>query len=293
MIYYINYVICDKEGNETFHNCIECKSNYTFHLNINNSINCLEQCPYYYYIDKISNKTYCTQNLSCPYNYNKLIINKSECIENCEMNSIYKFEFEGICYDTNIQSSIINESKSAKVSQEEFDKSKNSLLSNYNSGNDMEIIQKNVVISLIKTEEQDDDLNVNKTTIDLGECEDKLKTAYNISKNDSLLILKVELKEDGMSIPIIEYEVYYPLYDDNLEKLNLSICGNSKIDISIPVSIEGDIDKYNLSSAYFNDICTRAISDKGTDIPLPDRFIIFLLGLVIISKHKKPNAHVR
>ena len=92
---------CDKEGNDTNHNCINCKNNFKIELIINNYINCLDKCPYYYYIDKISNKTYCTHNLSCRYNYNKLIINKSQCIENCELDSLYKFEFEGICFDEN------------------------------------------------------------------------------------------------------------------------------------------------------------------------------------------------
>ena len=49
-----------------------------------------------------------------------------------------------------------------------------------------------------------------------------------------------------MKIPRIEYEVYYPLYGVKLEKLNLSVCEDLKIEITIPVSInEEDIDKYN------------------------------------------------
>ena len=59
-----------------------------------------------------------------------------------------------------------------------------------------------------------------------------------------------------MKIPKVEYEVYYPLYNDENIKLNLSYCKNSKIDISIPVKIDEDIEKYNSSSDYYNDECS-------------------------------------
>ena len=75
-----------------------------------------------------------------------------------------------------------------------------------------------------------------------------------------------------MKIPKIEYEVYYPLNGSNLIKLDLEICKNIKIDISIPVYInEKEINKYNSSSDYYNDICTKTTSDSGTDISLSDR----------------------
>ena len=80
-----------------------------------------------------------------------------------------------------------------------------------------------------------------------------------------------------MLIPKIEFEIYYKLNGNNLKKLNLSYCSNSKIDISIPVKIiEKDIDKYNSSSGYYNDMCYITISDGGTDITLKDRKDEFL-----------------
>ena len=48
--------------------------------------------------------------------------------------------------------------------------------------------------------------NINKNkkgnifTINLGECENKLKEHYNINKNDSLIILKLDLYEQDSSI---------------------------------------------------------------------------------------------
>ena len=91
---------CDKEGNITYHNCIECNDNYNYILNISNYFNCYNICDYYYYTDIYSNKTYCTQNYTCPENYNKLIINKNECINNCSKDLKYIYEYNNICYDS-------------------------------------------------------------------------------------------------------------------------------------------------------------------------------------------------
>ena len=75
-----------------------------------------------------------------------------------------------------------------------------------------------------------------------------------------------------MKIPKIEYEIYYPLNGgNNLTKLNLTSCKDTKIEISIAVKINDKIDKYNLSSDYYNDICSRTTSESGTDISLKDR----------------------
>ena len=108
--------------------------------------------------------------------------------------------------------------------------------------------------------------------MDLGECEYLLKKDYNISINDSLYILQIISEEEGMRIPKIEYEVYYPLYSsNNLTKLNLSSCKDTKIEISIAVKINDTLDKHNSSSGYYNNICYKTTSESGTDISLKDR----------------------
>ena len=141
-----------------------------------------------------------------------------------------------------------------------------------NKGNDLEIEIENILVTLTNTHNQKYNFYENKTNINLGDCENELIKAYNIPDNASLYIFKIEVKEEGMKIPKIEYEVYYPLYDNNLIKLNLTLCKNSKIDITIPVSLnDNNIDKYNLSSGFYNNICYRVTSKYNTDIALPDR----------------------
>ena len=113
--------------------------------------------------------------------------------------------------------------------------------------------------------------DLNEITINLGQCENILKNIHNISYNNSLYIMKYILIVDGMKIPKVEYEVYYPFFNQSFIKLNLEPCKNTKIEISIPVSIEDDIDKYNPDSKYYNDMCSKATSNNGTDITLNDR----------------------
>ena len=130
----------------------------------------------------------------------------------------------------------------------------------------------NIVFTITTTKKQKMNENKNITTINLGECENRLKDNYKIQKDNPLYIIKIDIKEEGMKIPKVEYEIYYPLYGNIYEKLDLSLCEDIKILISIPVSInEDDIDKYNSSSSFYNDICSTYTSNNGTDVSLDDR----------------------
>ena len=134
-----------------------------------------------------------------------------------------------------------------------------------------------MIVTLTSTiNQKNDENNGNVSTINLGDCETKLKIVYNISFNEPLFIKKIDVLEDGMLIPKIEFDVYYKLNGTNLVKLNLSHCYNSKIDISIPIIITDNIDKYNSSSGYYNDICYITTSNSGTDITLKDRKTEFM-----------------
>ena len=46
------------------------------------------------------------------------------------------------------------------------------------------------------------------------------KLIPNIPENIPLYIMKIDVKEEGMNIQKIEYEIYYPLNDEKLIKLN-------------------------------------------------------------------------
>ena len=79
--------------------------------------------------------------------------------------------------------------------------------------------------------------NSNLSTINLGKCEKDLKYNYNISEESNLYILKIDSAQKDKNYPLIEYEVFYPLYDGKLEILNLSFCKGTDIELSIPIII--------------------------------------------------------
>ena len=62
-----------------------------------NITNCYKNCENYFYFDK-ENKYHCSENAICPMEYNKLIINKSKCIDECKKDDTYKYEYNNICY---------------------------------------------------------------------------------------------------------------------------------------------------------------------------------------------------
>ena len=103
----------------------------------------------------------------------------------------------------------------------------------------------------------------------MNECENLLRSHYNLYENDSLIIFKIEIHEEGFKILITEYEIY------NLrikQKLDTSICNQTKIKMIYPVSInESEIFKYNPTDKYYNDICYHSTTNYGTDITTKDR----------------------
>jgi len=95
---------------------------------------------------------------------------------------------------------------------------------------------------------------------------------------------KIDITQDGITAKKVEYNLYSKISGNNLEKLNLTICEGTKISINIPIDINGNIDKLNISSGYFNDICYAATSDDGTDISLQDRKNEYIDGDNIICQ---------
>ena len=269
---------CNSGGNETYHNCLQCNDNYRLELNISNSLNCYNICEFYYYTNSLTNKSYCTLNSTCPEEYHNLIEEEKKCIDSCTKDSMYKYEYENICYEKcpngtiNVSFYCYNMSvNSSHVSDSIIEY----LLNNFkktNSGKDLEIPHENILYIMTNTKNQDINKYENKTILLIEKCAKLLKKENNISDEDILYILKIDAEEKGMKIPKIEYQIYYPLYDKNkIFKLDIKICKSTYIDVLIPVKINDDLEKYNSSSDYYNNVCSKTISNSGTDISLLDR----------------------
>ena len=116
--------------------------------------------------------------------------------------------------------------------------------------------------------------------VDLGQCEIMLKRENNISINDSLIYIKNEIKSNKVSERNVKIEVYNPY---NKEKLNLSICETTPINIYFPMELSrgtkqlydkmknSGYNMFNIKDPFYNDICTPFDSLNGTDMLLIDR----------------------
>ena len=259
--------ICNIKGNDTYHNCIECNDDYNYESNISNYKNCYINNPNNILTDTYKNKISET-----------IINNNLQSIITDKIINTYKSEINETIIDTNSQPIINstykeNKENRTEIIKDSIDEIFNELnITDIDNGKDKKIIEKDLTIILTSTLNQKNNEDKNNITMNLGQCENILKNKYNISKNDSLYILQIVSEEEGMKIPKIEYEVYYPLNNSNkLTKLDLSLCKDTKIEISIAVKINDTLDKYNSSSDYYNDICSKTTSESGTDISLKDR----------------------
>ena len=149
-------------------------------------------------------------------------------------------------------------------------------LLNLENGDDEIIITEKMTMILTSLQNQKNNIHKNISLIDLGLCENLLRNYYNLSSNETLYMIKIEVVQKGLKIPKIEYHVYGPLFGTNLIKLNLTACENSKISIFLPMKITENLDKLNSSSGYYNDICCATTSEDGTDITLKDRKTEFI-----------------
>ena len=259
--------ICKKyEDNNC--NCITCNSG--FYLDNVNKIckKCESICNIY--------KDNACECVNCPVNY-ELIDN--ECIEsnlnhNDSGNSSNIYSFYGKYKGTNETMYILKtknltnvEEDILRVVRNKLDKGK--INENYIDQGFSFIVEAPKAKFIITKSTNKNDII---TSINLGGCEDKLRSNKTISVNNSLYILYIEVIENGMKIPRTEYEVYYKSDIDKFESLDLEICKGLTINKSVSINISStDLDKYNSSSAYYNDICYTSTSDNGTDIILTDR----------------------
>ena len=224
----------------------------------------------------------------CSFGYQILINDTYKCVYDIPKNycldktdNIYKECNNGICFYQNSNDIISSDKRKCYFSLTHDDLNKdiyNIFINDINlteleEGNDITFPIQNIYYSITTTSNQRNNIGKkNITYIDLGYCEKKLKEEYGIPSYKDLYIFKIDVYLEGMKIPKVEYEVYYPLNNNNLTKLDLSKCKNIKMDIFIPIDIQKeDLDKHNASSGYYNDICYTLTSESGTDKALKDR----------------------
>ena len=144
------------------------------------------------------------------------------------------------------------------------------LLKNANGDINDCIIRENDILYQITSSENQKNIEYNNiSSILFEDCEDILKDKYNINKNQSLIIFKIDYYKNNSLIPIVDYELFHPI---NNSKLDLKYCEDELITINIPIDInENNLFIYNPNSEYYLDECNPYTTNNGTDILLKDR----------------------
>ena len=100
----------------------------------------------------------------------------------------------------NIEEILNNKYINEKITIEKYELIKESLLSNKNNTEENIIITtETLVIQLSSLDKQKNSDNSNISSIDIGECENILRTTYNISEDENLIIYKVDIKTKDLS----------------------------------------------------------------------------------------------
>ena len=145
----------------------------------------------------------------------------------------------------------------------------------------------------LTTDKMDPEEQIKKgiSAIDLGECTQIIKGYYNISENESLIILNMESKniesnneeKNEDSSYNLGKNVQIEIYDKSGRKLNLSVCDKDitvmkfigdieELDIQSAMDLSSQgIDVFNPNDDYFNDICQEYDNSDGKDIIIKDR----------------------
>ena len=146
----------------------------------------------------------------------------------------------------------------------------------------------NIQISNIDAQKYSKELS----NIDLGECGKILKEKYCRKENDSLIMLKFDIKPENETSTYVQYEIYEPLSQVSLK---LEECSKNKISIDVPIELDPEIEGlykwlieygYNLfdpNDTFYNDICATYTTQNKTDILLYDRRMDIYQSTVNIS----------
>ena len=128
-------------------------------------------------------------------------------------------------------------------------------------------------------------LYYNLSIIDLGECENKLKSENSLSNDIPLIIFKLETYYENTTIRNVQYEIYNPVTKEKIT--DFSPCEEEKINIYVPTSLDNKTytlyeelknqgyEIFNANDSFYNDVCTKYTSINNTDITLNDRKELF------------------
>ena len=125
--------------------------------------------------------------------------------------------------------------------------------------------------------------NSSLSSIDFGPCLNIIKQQYEIQENDSLVLFKIDIKNENQNTPNVKFELYDP-YNSN--QVNLSYCNGLDYKITIPINLDlkttelyyrlknQGYDLFDENDPFFNDICATYTTENETDIINLDRQLL-------------------
>ena len=296
---------CNFQGNEEINNCTSCKNSYIFTPNEINSTNCVLKCRYYYYF--IFGEYFCTENNQCPLEASLLIKDRGQCIDNCKNDNEYKFRYNYECLSKCPEDTIENkdnvcEMKNKKKCYSYMDFLQNVDFESLKSDNFKILIKKyiagfngsdyhvdfyqsqNYTLTIYKKNECLKELEMTSSIIDFGECYKKIQKQYNLT-NNNLIVLIADFFDDKKLVNTLFY-----FFDPNIG-VNLTIediCSDDSLIIEKSLSYyqelnieqakffeNQDINIFNTSDVFYNDLCYFFESPNGKDVPIKDRIKLF------------------
>ena len=300
---------CNEGGNGEINNCITCDINYIKKPEYPNitTTNCVAICFYSYYYTPYGQYK-CTEQSVCPKEASLYIKELKKCTNDCNKEAKYKYQYGGQCLEKcpnftrkNNKNICEDESNSCIKSESEID------LQEFLKTDEVELIAKNYAYEFSYTKKHVsrfynniyniiiykdsiciEELSINIPKIDFGSCMKKIENYLSSYTTDKVIIVLVE-KINFQKKSTISYAFFHP---ETGEKLNveeickdeeviikesvLSQLNNSNIDLnSILFLTQQNINIFNLSDDFYNDICYNFESPNGKDVPLKDRILSF------------------
>jgi len=254
---------CNIGPNGSSNNCNQCKNNS-------------------YYLENGN----CIINFLCPNEKPLFNIIINECVELCSVEELLK------------RKCIIN--KVSDDSLEIINDNIRQIIYNLTMNDTIDIIIEgnNIIYQISTTNIVKKNKNDNISSIDLGDCENKIKEEY---KTNYIIIQKSDINYNNMKI--VKYELHDP--NNKEEQINLKLCKGDNIQVYTPLDITNNyIHNYykiyeqgynilNENDSFYNDICTQFTSDYNTDMNLIDRkngyYIANLTNCEIGCTYKRVN----
>ena len=298
---------CNGAGDENNNNCKKCAIHYR--QNPKNTNDCVATCTYFYYYT-FYGQYKCSEGCNCPEEAPLYIFEEKKCTDDCSKEDNYIYQYAGSCYkecpsytilsENNLCKDDVNDNK-CKLSLTPMELQGNSLLDTidvaaksfheefgYISTHVSYFFNNEFSFVLYQEYECIEELKINITKIEFGECYSNVKEELKLNDNEKIIIALVERKnEKGKSISIFYF--YNPRNGQRID--TASICkddtvvvkksvtdelNNTDLDMNSMLYLTGQgVDIFNLSGEFYTDICYHFESPNGRDVPLKDRILSF------------------